>query len=132
MKLKDGSISFLVGQDSTTIEIHDSIASVTLARVTLTPKQLSQALSRLAYTHCDVEVNNLDKVGKKMINKKFEFELPNFTWGESKQCAIKTIKDVCPEGWKADNYFNSQDSFFNKDGKQYARVTIRKWIIDNR
>lgn len=30
--------------------------------------------------------------------------------------------------WVSDNYFQSQDSFFSKDGKNYARAVIRRWV----
>lgn len=128
MQLKDGRITFLFDDEGATLEIQDNEANVQFLKIRLNQEQVCQMLSRLGTTYCELtEVFHLDKVGKKHINKTFEFELPDCDFMERKQCAIETIKDVCPKDWESDNYFNSQNSFFNKDGKQYARVTIRKW-----
>ena len=129
MKLKDGRITMLVGEDGMKIKIHDNDASITFARIKLTPIQLAQALGRLGYTECEIEVHLLDKVGKKMEHKTIEFELPETnTLFRNKDMAEKVCVEYCPEGWVPDLYFGSQGSFFTKDGKQYARTTIRRWI----
>lgn len=56
------------------------------------------------------------------------FELPEANYMNRKEVAIETIKTVCPDGWTPDLYFGSQNSFFRENGKEYARVTIRRWI----
>lgn len=62
MKLTNGKISLLVGQDYTTIELYDSVSCSTFVKVVLTNEQLASALSRLAHTPCkEVEVNGLEK-----------------------------------------------------------------------
>ena len=42
----------------------------------------------------------------------------------------KKILDDENEGWQAENYFASQDTFFYKEELQlpYARCTCRRWI----
>ena len=128
MELKDGRITFLFSEEGATLEIHDREANALMVKIRLNPEQVCQMFSRLGFTECEsTEVFNLDKIGKKHTNKDFEFKLPECDWRERKQYALETIKDVCPKGWEPDNFFNSRDSFFEKDGKQYARVTIRKW-----
>ena len=128
MELKQGKITFLFDHDGASLEIEDDKACIKFVKVRLNNKQVCQMLSRLASIHCEkVEVFNLEKVGKKHINKTFEFELPTCDWHDRKEIALQQIKYVCPKGWKSDNYFNSQDSFFTKDDKLYARVTIRQW-----
>jgi len=37
-------------------------------------------------------------------------------------------QDKLEHGWIADGYFRSRASFFTKDGKRYARCTIRRWV----
>lgn len=130
MEIKQGKISILINRESTTIEIIDDDASVTFAKITLTPEQLSSALSRMAHTRCNIEVNGLDKVGKTMINKKHEFDIHGIDIDYNKRSEIlsEIIKETLPEGWVPDNYFGSQDTFFKKDGRDYARTTIRQWI----
>ena len=127
MKLKDGRITMLAGEDGMKIELHDNEASITFVCIKLTPKQLSRALGRLGYTECKIEVHGLDKVGKKMEHKSIEFELPETHTFMDKKIAEKVGIAVCPEGWVPDLYFGSQTSFFTKDKIQYARMTIRRW-----
>lgn len=128
MKL-EGKISILINADFTTIEIEDENANARFVTVKLTPEQLSMALSRQMSIDCELEVKGLEKVGKKHENSTFEFEITEDKARsdyneELQQIAQFQLKD----GWVAENYFGSSNSFFKKDGKQYARVTIRRWI----
>lgn len=128
MELKQGKITLLFDRDGAILEIEDGLANVRFVKVRLNREQVCQMLSRLAFTHCEkTEVFGLDKVGKEHENKTFEFELPKHDYMKARQCALETIKDVCPDGWISDDYFSTRDSFFEKDGKKYARVTIRRW-----
>lgn len=129
MKLKDPKISILIGSESTTIEIKDFTSSITFVKVTLSPEQLSQALSRLSYTSCECEVRDLALIGKRMEHKKHQFEIPNdLPYSLRSEVLPQLIKETLPEGWQSDDYFNSQDTFFKKDGKEYAQTTIRRWV----
>ncbi len=133
MKLTDGRITILVSERGTTIEIIDSNASTTFCRVQLTPEQFSMALGRLSHTKCDVEVVALDRVGKIHENERFTFEIPKEfkTSAKSKELyelAKKCLMDSNMQEWTPDEYFGSQNSFHEKDGKHYANATIRRWI----
>lgn len=128
----NGKITILCDREGATIELHDDDARVTFATVQLNPVQLGQALGRLGYTECEsVEVRGLDKVGKKMENKEFIFEVP-----EDLSCKrdirdkilIPILEKVCPKGWIPDTSFSSQGSFFSKGGKYYAKTPIRRWV----
>ncbi len=131
MKL-EGEITLLVNQNNTTIRIQDAVSSVTVCEVTLTPEQLSSALSRLANTPCqlDVDPDTADRWGKPMEVEYFEFEIPD---GLSKYAPDhielgKYALSILPEGWTATPRFNSQNSFFTKDGKRFARCIMRRWV----
>jgi hypothetical protein len=131
MSLK-GKISILISREYTDIEIEDKDANTRFVKVRLTPEQLSMALSRQMSVDCALEVRELWHVGKKHENKQFEFEIPaslrssdNY---EELSSRAQDILDGKNEGWIADKYFASQGSFFGKDGKIYARCTIRRWI----
>ncbi len=130
IKLKDARISIFINRESTTIELHDSVSSIKFAKIILTPEQLSTALSRLSHTPCEVTVMGFDKLNKTLEVEKMSFELPEgMTSYERDYNRLKTLADAAlPEGWVHDNYFNSQDSFYQKDGKRFARVTIRRWV----
>jgi hypothetical protein len=130
MKLKDARVTFLVGDGGATIEFYDAEACITFAKATLTADQLCQALSRLMHTPCKMELHNLDKVGKTMEYQELIFEIPEplFYKGERNETAKKLAIKNCPEGWKPELYFGSQQSFFNRDGKHMARCNIRRWV----
>ena len=128
-KLKNGKITILFRQDGLKIEVEDGGSSVRFVDITLTQEQLCRALSREACVPCDITLSGLDKIGKTLQHRKFVFELPPDTnYSNKKEKAQEQIKLKCPEGWEPDIYFNSQDSFFTKDDKEYARTTIRQWV----
>lgn len=131
MKIK-GKISIFIGKEQTTIEIYDDNASCMILEATLTPDQLSGALSRISHTDCELVVleGAFNKIGKTHENKTHEFKLPKYlrSYKRDKDQLIAEVKRTCPKGWTPDNYFGSQDSFFKKDGEDWARCTIRRWI----
>ena len=96
-----------------TIELHDSDASITFAKVTLTAEQWVSAMSRLGYTECKAEVFGVDRVGKTMRYKEFKFSLGkiDLIYSGRKELARKIVEVVCPEGWSPDTFFGGQDSF---------------------
>ena len=130
-----GKITILVNPDSVEIQLMDRDASVTFATVTLTPEQFCTALGRLAHMGCDIDIVGLEKVGKKMEYKSCVFELPDGYTKNYKSSYDDTLRDFAQneldlenEGWIADSFFGSQNSFFEKDGKKYARCTVRRWV----
>ena len=128
MRLDDARITILANDGEVKIELKDAKSSITFARVSMTAEQFVRALSRTSYCDCDCEVFSLEKIGKQHENKTFEFEIPKFEYNERHAKTAEIAKAVCPDGWLPDTYFGSKDSFFEKDGKFYARCTIRRWI----
>ena len=110
------------------IEVNDAKSIVQFLALELTPDQFVRLVGGEGHVECSGEVRELHKVGKQHENKSFEFELPKTaTWGNKADFARDLAKQKCPEGWESDQYFGSQGSFFTRDGKDYARVTIRRW-----
>lgn len=127
----EGRITLLFSNNGLEIEIMDNGSRTTFVRAALSPEQVVQAMSRLANTECSLVVSRgaLERVGTVAEHKKFEFKIGNSVdWRDKKDEAIKLAKLECPEGWIPDLYFSSQDSFFTKDGEQWARTTIRRWV----
>ncbi len=128
----EGKISILIGQESTTIEIRDEVSNITFCSIELTPDQLSSALSRLMHTPCKMRVRALDNVGKKHEHKKIEFEIPESLRSSSNSKELTKLSQEFVDkemgAWKSDGHFSSQDSFFTKDDKQYARCIVRRWV----
>jgi len=124
-----GEISILINRESTTIEIRDKEACTIFAQITLTPDQLSSALSRLSQTPCEIKVGGLEKIGKVHENGTLEFEIPeNIASKKNDDDLHKVATSLLKDGWVADKYFSSQRTFFTKDGKPHARCTIRRWV----
>ena len=129
MKLRDGRITILSDNEGVDIELRDYGSSIDFVKVRLTSEQFTKALSRQAFTECEVEVFRLDLVGKTQIHKSFGFEIPDgVSFKDEKKVAKEIAKRVCPEGWESDLYFGSQNSFFIKGDKKYARTIIRHWV----
>lgn len=127
MKLK-GKISILINREHTTIEIEDDNANAMFLTIKLTPEQLSEALSRTMCVDCEIEVKGLEKVGKTHENKTFEFEIPKELASSRNEIKLQELaQNLLTDGWLAEGYFSSQNSFFMKDNKQMARCTIRRW-----
>lgn len=129
MKLK-GRISILVDGDGASIEIDDATSTLPLAIIKMSAVDFCAALGRLANIPCEIETTSpLENIGKKMEWTYFEFEMPaKVEWKNRKEVAFQIAQQVCPEGWVFDNYFGSRDSFFTRDGKDMARMTIRRWV----
>ena len=136
MKLANGRISILIGQESTTIELRDNDSATTIVMATLNPEQLSSALSRLSNTECEIEVTGVwERIGKKMENDHFVFEIEKGDKGNDKKLVdlcLCALKEVGKGDWIPDNYFGSKNSFWSEDGeggtKYFARAIIRRWI----
>ncbi len=128
----NGKITLLCEGDSVKLELHDDDSSITFVRVELTTKQFTQALGRLAHTPCkSMEVRGLERVGTKMENKEFIFEVPEelpYERAERNKILIPILYKIIPESWIADMGFNSQNSFFMNKGKNFASTTIRRWV----
>jgi hypothetical protein len=130
MKLKKPSIDILIGVEFTEITIRDGSSNIEFVKVKLTTGQLSAALSRQIHVECDAEVRCLDKIGKTHENKYFEFEVPEGT-KNSVNLVLLCNEALNNEGmseWVSDQHYSSQNSFFKKDGKRYARVIVRRWV----
>jgi len=129
MKIKDARISISINKKRITIKLDDHNASTRFAEIEMTPEQFAQALSGLYYTKCNIEIHHLNRIGKTMLHKEFKFKLPKgLNYFDQDIQAEKIVKKICPKGWKPDLYFRSQNSFFEKNNKTWARTTIRKWI----
>ena len=139
MELKDCRISIHVGCPSmdsgepaiARFELYDQVSGTTFARVTMTADQFAKALGGLGNCKCaKAEVFALDRLNKKHEHKTFAFPLfEDVGFGDRKPAAIQAAKDAAPVGWTPDCSFSSQNSFFQKDGKPWARTIIRRWVV---
>ena len=127
MKVSIGRVQSNCEDDYVKIDIIDSLSSRTFVNLKMTMTEFALLITGLSNCEAMGEVQHLEKVGRKMEHRSFAFEIGSKTVGGKKE-ALKAIETACPEGWEPDLGFNSQDTFFEKDGKDYARTTIRRWV----
>ena len=129
MELREGKVTILFNHEGLTIALHDDMSSVTFATATLNTEQVCKAFSRLSHCDATIDVHALDKVGKVMEHKPLIFEMPkDVEYSERAKIAYDLALGAAPKGWTPDRYFGAQNSFFRKDGKDFARCTIRRWV----
>lgn len=116
------------GSDYINISIRDNLSSIEFVDIDISFASFAEAITGRGFVPCSLKVNHLDCVGKKYEGKRFEFEMPEHSLGNRKDIANQTAKELCPDGWIPRYYFGSQDSFFEKDGKKYARCYIERWL----
>ena len=123
-------ITLLFSEDGMSIELNDSDAVIRFCDIKLDPQQTLQVMSRLGAVQCDCNVYGLDKVGMKRERQVLEFQMPeNAGYGEDrKKVAREEAQKNCPDGWKSDGFFSSQESFFTRDGVSMARCSAVRWV----
>jgi len=116
-------------EDYIALRIEDDDAHIQFVELEIPFKAFSEALTGLSSRPCLMVVRGLDKVGKKqeMIHP-FNFELPEDAEYRDKESARTALSSACPKGWTGSDYFGSQSSFFEEDGKQFASTTLRRWV----
>jgi hypothetical protein len=127
-------ISILASYDDLIkITISDKDASLDIIELNLTREQFINAtMNRLSNTDVISSVAyGIENLGKTLEMDTLAFEIPP---GLLRSKSVdKTLQNLAlkstPEGWYPDMIFNSKNSFFStKDGKHYARTTIRRWV----
>lgn len=125
------TLTIMITDDEVTIEVSEGYSKV--ITLTTTHRDFMRALGRLADVPCTEGVLlRPDVVGKVEEHKPLEFPLPGVPTTVMHQhrvaAAEREALRLCPKGWTSDQSFSSQDSFFKKDGKYWARTTIRRWV----
>ena len=125
-------VTILCGKDGVTIEVQDDDANTNFLRLDLSPEQWCAALGRLSLVSCEeCELVGLDHVGRVHESKDWVFPLPKDTdaYNKKRESIAQREADMqCPVGWTPDTSYRSQDSFFHKDEKWWARTKIRRWV----
>ena len=129
MKMKGCKITMLLSERGLDLELHDDESAVCFLRATLAPEQVCSAFGRLAHVKLDsCEVHGLEKLNKKMEWKKLDFPIGDCSCEDREEVAIKKSLKYVPEGWKSDDYYHSQGSFYSVGKENWASVTIRRWV----
>jgi hypothetical protein len=117
-------------EDSIRISLYDTDSCLTFVEMEMTREQFINAtMNRLG--NCNVEkstVRSLELVGKKREGDTLEFKMPDVSIRNQRETAVEEALRLCPEGWEPATAFSSQGSFFTKDGEQWARTPIMRWV----
>lgn len=129
----EGRFTLLVNDGNCFIEVKDHEAGITFLKIQLDADEYMRVLSRQAPVECVLDIVGVDKIGKKIEVDRFEFKafrpIDFHNKIEEYQTQLQELaQSQLKDGWIADRYFGSQDSFFQKDGEQWARATIRRWV----
>jgi hypothetical protein len=124
----DAELDLLVGE-RTMIRIRDQRAAVVLLSIELDSDQLARALGRQSRVECQARLPGWRHAGKVRENKTMEFPIPgvDHSYEDRSEVAYAAAQEDAAEGWEPDSHFSSKDSFFERDGQQWARCTIRRW-----
>lgn len=116
--------------DYISIEIRDGPSRQTAFRGRMSLRDFALLVTGRGDMPAEAEWFGLDRVGKRLEIRHIEFPIPtNAGYGERrKRIAISEAARHTPDGWSADTYFGAQDSFFCKNGEDWARTTIRRWV----
>lgn len=110
------------------VRLCDDDAAIEVATAKLSLAHFAAAVTGLGHVDCEIETRGMEHVGKKLETDTLELPmLPDSNRGD-KEAAIAAAKRWCPQGWTPDLCFGSQNSFFQRDGKLWARTTIRRWV----
>lgn len=128
MKIKGKATILFDRDDGLRIELECDTSGITFAVANLDKDQTIAALSRQAMVDCELDLRGLERVGKTVEIDRIEFPMPYHHYIEKKDVAAREAVIRCSDGWTPDLYFGSQDSFFKKDGHEWARTFIRRYV----
>lgn len=109
------------------IEVRDQNSRISFLSIKIGLEDFARALTGQWAIPVDLEVQGLEYVGKVKETKPLVIEMPQDTWKE-KELAEKLAIAQTDEGWRPSLYFDSQSSFFTKDGKRYAQTHQYRYV----
>lgn len=116
------------GDGVISISIRDELSRIEFVEAKISFNDFAEAITGLSFVDCEIMVNDFEKVGMQFQRKTLEFELPETTYSNRKDIAYKEALKLCDDGWVPSSYFSSQNSFFRKDGKDFARTSASRWV----
>lgn len=118
------SPSGMMWDDYISITIRDENAVQEFIEVRIKYEDFTKAIMNRP-SPIEFKVRGLDKVGKVRISERLDFEIPKDLdkWRDEGMIELHSLaKEAAGEGWEPSLYFGSKESFFTKDGSEYART----------
>lgn len=133
MNVPNSKITIGINQERTEIKLHSGVG--TFARITMTPEQLSMALSRLAYTECEILLTGVENLGKTKVTAKMDFIIPESIRRDEVAIHGKAIAAARAQGkgdWTVQGYFNRKGQVrVNERGEVVVTAYLFKYVDEN-
>ena len=110
------------------VELTDEVSGIRVVSVEMPIVNFAEALFGLAYQDCSFELSpNCEYIGHNRISKPLVAEIK--TIGNKKE-AIIALKEAIKEypEWQSNFNLSSHNSFYNSDGKAFARTSMYKYV----
>lgn len=116
------------GRKAIVISVEDDDAGIQFLELEMSLEDFAECVTGLHGCDANMKFRGLENVGKKQERDTIEFKMPDCSYKEQEKIAYEQAKLNTPEGWIASSYFGSEGSFFTKDGENWARTSIHRWV----
>jgi len=116
------------GKSAISIRVEDCVSGIEFMDLEIPLAGFAEALTGLAMVDCDADVRALENVGKQHEHEIIEFRVGDVNWDQRQVNACLMAHKATPPGWYPPTYFGSQHSFFERDGEQWARGNMERWV----
>lgn len=116
------------GREKISIRVKDESSRIEFLEIEIDLVSFAKAITGLSEVKCEMVTRRLEHVGKTEEIDKLEFEIPEHTYTNREEVTLETALKLCPDSWTLDPYLGSKDSFSYKDGKEYCRVNIFRYV----
>ena len=122
--------SFSSGKEIISLTVKDVSSKIRFLELEIKLDDFAKILTGLSEVECDMKIRGLEFVGKKKEMKNFEFLVGVQEYSNRKESAFSIAKGLVQSGWFVREYFDSKGSFFIKDGEDWARTIIYRYVSD--
>ena len=116
------------GSRKISITVKDKDARIRFLDIEIDYDKFAECITGLSEIECTMKVRGLENVGKNIETMTVEFGISGPQYNIDKEDIIMQAKEHTPEGWTCSTYFGSKSSFFEIDGKDFARTTASRWV----
>ncbi len=117
------------GKEKIAIKLKDVDAVLSPIEIEIGYEEFALAITGMSSVECEFEATFLDRIGKQRESMILAFEMPShFNACRNKDVARERAAEAAPEGWVFEKNFSSQNSFYEEDGKRYARTNAYRWV----
>ena len=116
------------GSRKISIQVKDVDAVTRFLEIEIYYDKFAECVTGLSEVECELQFNGIENVGKVRESKNIEFKIGKVGYSDRIDIATNLAHKNCPDGWRPYCYFRSQNSFFTRDGEEWAITTILRWV----